>query len=304
MVDKRNIDPVVITEKCERIIKAVAFYRYMTAVDVSYGLFSISAIRRVREMLSTLCGGEDVVGNRYLYRFRAPSEGGNPERVYTLGGRGREFLREAHGIEVRWRMDGHLSYSQLLHNLLLTRVMVAARVYCRAHGEFELIGERICYEFPGRSMQHCGRKAGEGTMSVIPDGFLLFAKRPAGGGEHLYPVLLEADRGTMFRERFKRHVLSRVGFVASGEYERVFGTPAVMIAYTACGTAGQASEARRRSLCSWALEALREEGHEGWEQVFRFASVDLGAVYEAGLFEKKVWYRPDDMERPVTLFDG
>lgn len=304
MGDKKGVEPVVITEKCERIIKAVAFYRYMTAIDVSYGLFSISAIRRVRELLLQLCGGGDFVGNKHLYRFRAPSEVGNPERVYTLGGRGRVFLKEAHGVDVRWRMDGPLSYSQVLHNLLLTRVMVAARVYCREHSEFELIQERICYEFPVRSAQDGKKQAGEGTMSVIPDGFLLFAKRPAGGGEHLYPVLLEADRGTMFRERFKKHVLSRVGFVASGEYERVFGTPAVMIAYAATGTAGQASEARRRSLCSWALEALREEGHEGWEQVFRFTSVDLDAVYEAGLFEKKVWYRPDDMERPVALFEG
>ena len=130
MVDKKGFDPVVITEKCERIIRAVAFYRYMTAIDVAYGLFSISAIRRVRELLSQLCGGEDFAGNRHLYRFKAPSEAGNPETVYTRGGRGREFLKEAHGVDVRWRMDRHLTYSQVLHNLLLTRVMVAARVYC------------------------------------------------------------------------------------------------------------------------------------------------------------------------------
>lgn len=137
-------------------------------------------------------------------------------------------------------------------------------------------------------------KAGEG--GVIPDGWLLF-ERARGG----FPVLLEIDRGTMYRERFKRHVRSRVAFVESGEYRRVFGTPAVVIAYATTGPAGEFHEGRRNALRAWTMEALKDAGREDWAGCFRFSSLSFGDLYERPLFDGRVWYRPDASE-PVGLF--
>lgn len=299
MSRKREREFFVIDEKSERILRAVHFYRYMTAIDVAHLFYSLRGIRQAREALSGLCGGGDNVGGQCLYRFRMPSvEAGSPERIYTLGARGREFLSEATGIPIKWRMDKQLGFSQVLHNLLLTRFMVAGRVFCGERPDWELMEERICYEFPERG----ALSAGQGrVMSVVPDGWLCFSRQMGAGERQLYPVLVEADRGTMFRERFVKHIRSRVSFVADGEYESVFGTPAVIVAYVATGTDGKASSRRLESLCSWAGEAL--SGHEGWERVFRFSMVDVGGVYEAGLFDRNCWYRID-RARPVGLFEG
>jgi hypothetical protein len=106
------------------------------------------------------------------------------------------------------------------------------------------------------------------------------------GGQHArwFPVLLEIDRGTMYRERIKQHIRSRVEFVASGEYARIFRTEEVVIAYAATGPAGTMSEGRRKALAEWTMEALRESGREDWASVFRISSLSYGDIYASPLF--------------------
>ena len=90
--------------------------------------------------------------------------------------------------------------------------------------------------------------------------------------------MLEIDRGTMFRERFKKHVNDRIEFVRSGAYERMFGTKAVVIAYVTTGATGEEKEGRRKALCAWTMEALKSAKRESWASVFRFASVSYGKI--------------------------
>jgi hypothetical protein len=101
--------------------------------------------------------------------------------------------------------------------------------------------------------------------------------------------------------RIKRHIRSRIEFVDRGEYERVFGTRAVVIAYASAGVSSGFSEVRRKALCEWTGEVLKEEGKEDWGKVFRFCSVAYGDIYETPIFDGDIWYRPDK-ERPVKLF--
>jgi hypothetical protein len=138
-------------------------------------------------------------------------------------------------------------------------------------------------------------------VSVIPDAWLLFERLKNGVREYVFPVLLEIDRGTMYRQKFKQHVLSRIEFVASGEYRRVFGQEAVVIAYATTGATGEMQEGRRRALCSWTMEALKDSGRDSWAEVFRFCSVSYGDIYESGFFKNLAWYRPDS-EMAVGLF--
>src|SRR5512134_2578155 len=113
--------PFVLGKKGEDVLRAVYFYRYMTAVDVAHLLFSPSSLVRVRQLLFALCGEGDFVRSQYLYRFRMPDvTAGNPERIYVLGARGREFVKGelGHRVERTTRPDEgkHLSFSQVRHN--------------------------------------------------------------------------------------------------------------------------------------------------------------------------------------------
>lgn len=138
-------------------------------------------------------------------------------------------------------------------------------------------------------------------MPVVPDAWLLFEKAGGESSPGGFPLLLEVDRGTMYRQRFKRHVASRIEFMRSGGYKRLFGTEAVLIAYVATGGT-ETEEGRRRALCSWTMEVLKEQRRERWARTFLFGSVAFGAIYERQLFEEKLWYRPD-REEPVGLFE-
>jgi hypothetical protein len=76
-----------------------------------------------------------------------------------------------------------------------------------------------------------------------------------------------------------------------------------MVAYLTTGETEGFRESRRRSMCVWAQEVLKELGKEAWAPVFRFGSVSLEDMYGGVLFEKDVWYIPD-RSVPVGLFGG
>lgn len=270
----------------------------MTAVDVAHLLYSPSALRKVRDILAALCGRADFAGDAYLYRFPMPkTQAGNPERIYTLGKRGRDFIEAESGVKASWRVrpdrEMGLWFSQLMHNLVLTRILVCARRFGRGVSWFRVSGMRICYELGGEAVSSDDERTGKrgrdrdkdkDKASVIPDGWILFEKAgKAGGVETRFPVMVEIDRGSMYRVRFKKHVVDRIEFVRSGGYGEMFGVEAVLICYVSTGAMGEYREGRRKALCEWTMEALRDIGRENWASVFRFCSVSYGELYESGV---------------------
>ena len=201
---------------------------------------------------------------------------GNPQRVYVLGARGREFINRDLGLSVDrgFRPDEgrHLSFTQVRHNLALTRFLVAARKWAETREDFSLSEARICYDLAsvtGEVDKGGGRK--REPAPVVPDAWLLFEKTEGGGAPIRSPVLIEIDRGTMYKERIKKHVGARVDFVLGGGYKQMFGTEAVTIAYVAIGE----EERRQEALTRWTRELLKETRRESWGQAFRFGSAPL-----------------------------
>jgi hypothetical protein len=93
VVVKRGVHRGILGKRGEEILKAVYFYRYMTALDVCSLLYSPASLPHVRRLLSELCGGGDFVEGEFLYRFPLQeAASGNRVRVYTLGSKGRDFL--------------------------------------------------------------------------------------------------------------------------------------------------------------------------------------------------------------------
>ena len=162
-------------------------------------LFSPSAIVRVRQRLASMRGGVEFGRNQYLYRFRMPDvSAGNPQRVYVLGARGREFVSRELGLssDKGFRPDEgrHLSVTQVRHNLGLTRFLVAAHRWAKNKEDFALPAVRICYDLAAGASEVDSGAMGKGEKAtVIPDGWLLFEK---ARGEHLRTAFRCLSRAT------------------------------------------------------------------------------------------------------------
>jgi hypothetical protein len=276
----------VVGKREEEIIKAIYFYRYMTALDVTHLLYAPSVVAHVRKILTELSGEEDYVENQFLYRFPLQgAQAGNRVRVYTLGARGREYLKEELDLPVSWYFRPskvrHMSAGHLLHNLVLTRFLVAARRWAAGRSDFRLSEVRTCYELGALSPKVTLKKGEkEEPVVVIPDAWALF-EREEGRQRHTYPLLLEIDRGTEYRKKFTEHIASRIAFIRKdGPYGHIFGRREVQVVYVTAGETENLREARLRAMCVWAWEELQALQRESWASVFRFGSVTFKEMYE------------------------
>jgi hypothetical protein len=93
--------PLFLSSRDEDILRAIYTFRYMTARDVAYLLYSPTILNYVRSRLARLAGGVDLATHTYLCRFQMPTPTGKGEKIFTLGVKGRDFLQEA-GLPVDW----------------------------------------------------------------------------------------------------------------------------------------------------------------------------------------------------------
>ena len=297
--------PQLVTPQIEEILKAVHFYRYVTALDITHLFYSPTVLPYVRQRLTNLAGGRDFTGNQFLYRFPLPSiSAGNPQRVYTLGSRGRAYLIDELGFPVEWYYRPHkvrdMGYSQMLHNIILTKFLVAAKKWSNQHHNFNLLQTRISYELAERPSIITISQAGETiTLKVIPDAWLLFNRL---SDETRFPILLEIDRGTQYQKAFKSHVRARIEYLRSGTYLATFETEAVIIAYATTGATQTIRETRCNTLCQWTREVLEDMHLESWAEVFRFHPLAIEDIYSTPVFDEAVWYRPDQ-RTALRLFE-
>jgi Replication-relaxation len=299
--------PLMLTPREEDIVRAVATYRFVTARDVTHVFFSPGSLTYARHVLARLCGGREYVERQYLFRFpMASPRRGSPEQVYTLGALGREWL-ESLGQPVDWyyrpSRAGRLSHSHVQHHLLLTRVVCAAQFWCRTQAAYSLVDVRLGYELArnpllAKSAPATGERGG--SLAAIPDAWLLVER----AADHArFPLLLEVDRGTEAQEHFRNHVKARLAFIGSGDYAKVFHTPAVVIGYLTTGQSERYRETRVKTMVAWTRDVLSELKMERWAGLFRFTSVVYDSLYEEApaLFTQPLWYRPDAPSTPGAL---
>jgi len=256
---KRFTKLLVLTKPHEKILRAIHFYRYMGAKDVAHLLYSPSSMTYVRGLLSSLAGGTDFKTAQYLYRFQLPSTStGGAEKIYTLGSKGRDFLVNELGLPVDCINRNILAIAKFIHNLVLTRFLGAAAAWATKQPYFKLVKTRICYELAKISARVEITNTGKTEkLKVIP-----------------------IDRGMEYREKFRKHVRSRLEFIKKGgAYRKVFETEAVMIAYVTTGDLPEYRETRRKAMCAWTSELLADQHLENWSSIFRFASVVLEELY-------------------------
>ncbi len=143
---RAHTNSLTLTEPQERVLRAASFYRFFLAQDICRLYWSLSSITYVRDLLANLAK------NKYLYRFAHPSlsKGGAVENTYTLGCKGREYVERILGLPVDWyyrpHKMRHASYGAVLHNLILTRTLIAASLWAKKQPNFKLLKTCICYE--------------------------------------------------------------------------------------------------------------------------------------------------------------
>src|SRR5688572_14970170 len=126
----------------EQILRTIHYYRYITAQDVLTLHFPPTLKKYNQSLLASLAGNTDLDTHNYLCRFTLPSlHKRSQEKVYVLGSRGRRVL-QALGLPVSWYFRPHklkfLSYSYVIHNLILTRFLVACEQWTREHPTYSL----------------------------------------------------------------------------------------------------------------------------------------------------------------------
>ena len=138
----------ILSVRDEEILRAVYYYRYVTVLDITSQQFARASLNHAREILSRLAGNSDLDSHNYLCRFTLPAINKKPqEKVFVLGSRGRRVLQNM-GLPATWYFRPHklkfLSYSYVLHNLILTRNLIAAGVWVKEQPTFLLTDKRIC----------------------------------------------------------------------------------------------------------------------------------------------------------------
>ncbi len=179
--------PFTINQRIEEILKAIHFHRFMASMDLAWLLYSPKSITYVRDILTSLAGGADFKPAQYLYRFPLHMIGG-PTRIFTLGSKGRDYLANEVGLPVDWRYRPykvkHLSHSQVLHSLLLSRTLVCASAWCAKAPSFKLAKVRIGYELAreaaivevNKETLPAGKQTKSEKLRVIPDAWVEFAR--------------------------------------------------------------------------------------------------------------------------------
>jgi hypothetical protein len=212
----------------------------------------------------------------FLNRHFLPTLGGiaSSPALYTLGKRGVDLLRRALDTDpqdIRKPPD-HRALSPLFleHLLQINDFRVAVTVAARRLDytlekwldDFQLKAsyDRVVIEAPNRRRRE---------VSLIPDGYFVL-KVPQGRA----CFFLEMDRGTMTRGRFRDKVLAYQAYIASGQYEKRYGTRSLRVLTVTSGL--------KR------LENLKAEAEEvKGGRVFWFTTGDQVSV--ESVFSDPIW---------------
>ena len=300
--------PVVINSTSERILKAVHELGVVTHREITELFFKPGARNHAGAILKTLCGGKDFAVGHPLYRMPLPiALQGSRERVYCLGSEAREVL--ALEDDYQPAKLRYLAYSPLLHDVCLSRLIVASTNYLHAHPEYHLLERRLCYSIarnPPTIPQVIDGK--ETKVAVIPDAFLrieLLTDGDENGDE--YGLWIEIDKGTENYKKYCQLVRNRIELAKSKLIEKYFNIPSVLFCYIVTDNAGHTPEmlkTRLHTIRRWTEEVLPKEYREAWASMFRFTTISFESIYAAtpSLFEEAKWEQPDETE-PVPLFD-
>lgn len=187
-----------LTERDRQIIRLVYLHRFLRSHQI-VSLVDGSPQQLLRRL-------QLLYHHRYLERPRAQltyyHQPGSRPIVYGLGRKGVSLLKQENGAALRrgsWGEKNHsVGHVFLAHALLVSDVMVALQLACRASGEVRFVGQDDL-KSPGKPRPFRWRVQvnPQLKLGVVPDQvFALQYPGPTGQTRRAI-FFLEADRGTM-----------------------------------------------------------------------------------------------------------
>jgi hypothetical protein len=168
--------PRGLTKTQEKILQAVGDLGIATADDITRLLFKKGSKSYVARIMAELAGGGDYHYAQYLCRFGMPQSRGNFERMYSLGRRGRDYVR-ALGGAVQWSFHPQkaspYSFSFLQHHHGLIQFLVALRVFVRRYPSYQLGETRTGFAMAASPPKFTRSAAdGDTLITVLPDAWV------------------------------------------------------------------------------------------------------------------------------------
>jgi hypothetical protein len=231
---------------------------------------------------------KELVDNGYVQADCIPTKLFKSPYYYTLDTRGARYLVDI-GVDIdqsfRRQKEVSESYLHLRHALELNDVLIAALRLKFADPRYYLaryIHERTLKRTPYKN----------GTLTLIPDGFLDFRIRAGSGPERYVGLVLEHDRGTEQQEHFKRRIRAYKDFYLNNGPQQLFGVKTAITAFTSFVSAKRVAQMRE-----WTFQEL--QGSPQLLPLFIFAELPKPLEPKHLLFERR-WYTLADGQ-PIAL---
>jgi hypothetical protein len=283
-----------LTKRHADILSALALFDYLTARQVTRLLYAEGSYTYVTTQLKALVAAHLAVtiGGR----------GTGLPLIYALNSKGRTVAGSLSAQQPRRFRPAEARKKQtntyfMRHLLAVNDVLISATLLSetnpavtltRLYREPELrrriyveLPERICIE-PDGGCQFLSTKIGEERPETWEDFFFIELYRT------LPPV----------KERFKQKIQGYVTYVADGQHEALFATPALSLAVIATTTQLMGM------LKHWTEEALRETESIADGDWFFFCSVDPATVSPEELYLSPVWEQAfSDVKSPLLVLE-
>src|SRR3954447_14192852 len=278
----------LIKEADQSILHALARFHYLTAKQTNRLLHPNNRSDRGRYVQRLL---KRLVDADYVLRLRALPQPryGQPEQVFTLARKGREYL---HGmgisVEPYFRPSEERRVAEnspfMQHRLATIDVMIAAEGLCRdvpgiscpqMLSERELKRGAIRVDIP--PSPH-GNSDGPRKVAVIPDAWFQLSV----DGQDPMSIAVELDRATEDQKVWREKVAAYAVW-AKGPYKETFETDTLTIAVVC------PDERRCSVLIDWTKRELKARKMAEYAQLFLLTAVSPDAVAPERFFFGQVW---------------
>jgi hypothetical protein len=254
---------------------------------------------------------KDLADNEYIVADAVPTKRARSPYYYTLSRKGMDYL-EYYGLDgnASWResKETDKGYLFVQHTLEINDVLISAakleQVTQNACFLKNFIHERALKQKPYKTKWDDKDRKDE--FSIIPDAFLEFHAPLPNGKRRQIPILLEHDRGTEGQPYFKKRIHAYIRLLETGDYQKLFGTETITIAFTTFKTGELPARARKEKqrisqIREWTREEIaRTNKSPEIEQSFFFTEMTKPLDPET-LWLGECWYTSDKESQPVSL---
>lgn len=271
----------MIRDNEKRILQWLSVFPFLTVQQVTRLLFRQGSASYASTLLKGLWQQE------YVDRRSLPSiiRAGSVPWIYSLATKGRWYLRHK-GYDFKnhsypSRLADITDYDDLRHDRGVTDFLIAGYLLAKQHQDIVLM--RIIHDRLLRARQQ---------SPVVFDGWMEFLIR----GNEQQCIAVEYERSIKDVETFEEKIAATLRLLApdpltgESQYEEIFGTSVVTIAYITPISPAYAREMQTRT-----EKVLEQNAQKQDADVFRFQYIPAGPV-DPRVYYEQSWSRPGDTQ--------